>query len=640
MTASNATYEYIVVGSGAGGGTVAARLAEKGKKVLVLEAGGDPKQLQGDNLAFPSENRLPEDYDVPVFHPFSTENEAMRWDFFVRHYETEALQAQDPKYTPAEKGVLYPRAGCLGGCTAHNAMITVYPHNADWDEVAQLTGDSSWNSDNMRKYFEGMENCEHRPKLRKLATWLGINPSRHGFKGWFQTEAALPLQALAKDKKLILTILESAAKAAGALPNFFERLKWQIEGLADPNDWRLVKENATGLRYPPLATTNGRRHSTRERLLVAQQKYPNNLTIELDALVTKVILDENNRAIGVEYLKGAKLYKAHANPSSQPGERRTVQASKEVILAGGAYNTPQLLMLSGIGPQEELQKHGIPVKQHLPGVGTNLQDRYEVGVVNRMNQDWEVLKGAKYSPGDPQYNEWKNENKGVYTTNGAVLAVIRRSFEERPLPDLFCFAVLGYFKGYFPGYSKLIKDNLNYLTWAVLKAHTVNRAGEVRLASSDPRDRPYINFRYFEEGNDTTGEDLDSVVEGVKFVRSIAKPLFEQGILTEEVAPGKDVQTDDQLRDFVRFNAWGHHASCTCPIGADNDPMAVLDSQFRVRGIQGLRVVDASVFPKIPGFFIVSSIYMIAEKAADVILNAPQDARTTKPYEAAAEAAS
>ncbi|WP_374087932.1 GMC family oxidoreductase [Methylomicrobium lacus] len=618
---NSATYDYIVVGSGAGGGTVAARLAEKGRKVLVLEAGGDPKKLQGDNLAFPGEKRLPDDYDVPVFHPFSTENEAMRWDFFVRHYETESLQALDPKYTPTEKGVLYPRAGCLGGCTAHNAMITVYPHNADWDDVAKLTGDASWNADNMRKYFEGMEYCQHRPILRKLATWLGINPSRHGFNGWFQTEAALPLEALAKDKKLVAAILESAAKVAGTLPNFFERLKWQIEGLADPNDWRLVKENATGLRYPPLATQNGSRHSTRERLLVVQQKHPDNLTIELDALVTKVILDENNRAVGVEYLKGAKLYKAHANPSIKPGEPRKVYAAKEVILAGGAYNTPQLLMLSGIGPKEELQKHGIPVKHHLPGVGTNLQDRYEVGVVNKMNQDWEVLKGAKYAPGDPQYNEWKNENKGVYTTNGAVLAVIKKSFEERPLPDLFCFALLGNFRGYFPGYSKLIKEGLNYLTWAVLKAHTINRAGEVRLVSSDPRDRPYINFRYFEEGSDVEGQDLDSVVEGVKFVRRITKPLFEQGILTEEVAPGKDLQTDEQIRDFVRYNAWGHHASCTCPIGADNDPMAVLDSKFRVRGIQGLRVVDASVFPKIPGFFIVSSVYMIGEKAADVILN-------------------
>ncbi|MGR9087915.1 MAG: GMC family oxidoreductase [Gammaproteobacteria bacterium] len=617
---NTATYDYIVVGSGAGGGTVAARLAERGKKVLVLEAGGDPKQLQGGNLAFPGEKRLPDDYDVPVFHPFSTENEAMRWDFFVRHYETESLQALDPKYTKAEKGVLYPRAGCLGGCTAHNAMITVYPHNADWDEVAELTGDASWKADNMRKYFELMEDCEHRPILRKLATLLGINPSRHGFKGWHQTEAALPLEALAKDKKLVEAILDSATKALAILPNFFERIKWQAQGLADPNDWRLVKDNATGLRYPPLATKKGRRHSTRERLLVVQQKHPDNLTIELDALVTKVILDANNRATGVEYLKGAKLYKAHANPSSEPGESRKAYAAKEVILAGGAYNTPQLLMLSGIGPKEELQKHGIPVKHHLPGVGTNLQDRYEVGVVNKMNQDWEVLKDAKYSPGDPQYNEWKNESKGVYTTNGAVLAVIKRSVEERPLPDLFCFALLGNFRGYFPGYSKLIKDGLNYLTWAVLKAHTINRAGEVRLVSSDPRDRPYINFRYFEEGSDTLGEDLDSVVQGVKFVRSITKPLFEQGILAEEVAPGKDVQTEEQLRDFVRYNAWGHHASCTCPIGADDDPMAVLDSQFRVKGIQGLRVVDASIFPKIPGFFIVSSIYIAAEKAADVIL--------------------
>ncbi|MGZ8223933.1 MAG: GMC oxidoreductase, partial [Methylobacter sp.] len=193
----------------------------------------------------------------------------------------------------------------------------------------------------------------------------------------------------------------------------------------------------------------------------------------------------------------------------------------------------------------------------------------------------------------------------------------------RPLPDLFCFAVLGRFKGYFPGYSSLIKEHLNYLTWAVLKAHTVNHAGEVRLVSNDPRDRPYINFRYFEEGSDKAGEDLDSMVEGVKFVRKLTAPLLEQGLIAEEELPGKDVQSDQELRDYVRYHAWGHHASCTCPIGSDNDPMAVLDTNFKVRGIQGLRVVDASAFPLIPGFFIVSSIYMIGEKAADAILGEP-----------------
>ncbi len=618
MTETN--FDYIVVGSGAGGGTVAARLAEHGKKVLVLEAGGDPRTLQGGDLPYPDENRLPDDYDVPVFHTFSTENEAMKWDYFVRHYGDRTTQEQDPKFTPEEDGVLYPRAGCLGGCTAHNAMITVYPHNADWDEVAEITGDDSWRADNMRKYFERMENCHHRPWYRWLAK-LGINPSRHGWKGWFRTEAALPLEALVKDEKLVKTILESAKLAIANLPDFFERVKGFTQGgLADPNDWSIVQENGTGLRYPPLATNNGARHSTRERLLDVQRKHPDRLVIELDALVTKVILDDDNRAIGVEYLKGAKLYRAHQNPSRESGELRTVHASSEIILAGGAYNTPQLLMLSGIGPKEELEKHRIPVKLDLPGVGTNLQDRYEVGVVNRMNQDWEVLKDAKYAKGDPQYEEWENKRQGVYTTNGAVLAVIKRSIMEQPLPDLFCFALLGNFRGYFPGYSKLIKEDLNYLTWAVLKAHTINRAGEVRLVSSDPRDRPYINFHYFEEGSDQEGNDLDAVVAGIKFVRSLTAPLIEQGIIAEEEFPGKALQSDQELRDYVRYNAWGHHASCTCPIGRDDDPMAVLDGDFRVRGTKGLRVVDASVFPRIPGFFIVSSIYMIGEKAADVIL--------------------
>ena len=614
---NSAEYEYIVVGSGAGGGTVAARLAEAGKKVLVLEAGGDPKQLQGDDLAFPDTNRLPQDYDVPVFHTFASENSAIRWDFFVRHYGDQATQEKDTKFVAKENGILYPRTGALGGCTAHNAMITVYPHNADWDDIAELTGDNSWNADNMRRYFEGFEDCQYRPIFRFLAKW-GFNPSRHGWNGWFRTEAALPLEALAKDKTLIHDVIKSALDAAGALPDLLSRIKWFFIGLGDPNDWRLVQKNAIGLHYPPLATKNGKRHSTRERLLDVKAKYPDNLTIELDALVTKVLFDKNKRAIGVEYLKGAKLYKAHANPSDVIDKKINVYASQEIILSGGAFNTPQILLLSGIGAKEELNKHNIEVIHDLPGVGTNLQDRYEVGVVNSMKDDWEVLKGAKYSEGDPQYEEWLN-NKGVYTTNGAVLAVIKRSFSEMPLPDLFCFAVLGKFQGYFPGYSKLIRDNLNYLTWAVLKAHTLNRAGEVKLASKDPRDRPYINFRYFEEGSDKSGQDLNAVLEGIKFVRKITKPLIEQNYLTEEL-PGAAVQSDEELKDFIKNNAWGHHASCTCKIGNDSDPLAVLDSNFKVRGIQGLRVVDASVFPKIPGFFIVSSIYIIAEKAADVIL--------------------
>jgi choline dehydrogenase len=618
--------EYVIVGSGAGGGTLAARLAEAGRRVMLLEAGGDPRQLAGGDPAQPEANRLPDDYDVPVFHPYASENEALKWDFFVRHYRNDARQRADPSYRlewngKRVDGVLYPRAGTLGGCTAHNAMFMICPHSADWDAIARLTDDPSWSAANMRGYFERLENCRHRP-VRRWLSLLGFNPTRHGWNGWLHTEKALPAEALG-DEALVKVILNSAREAFDHIGTPIERLRSWVHGVGDANDWRLVKDDAQGIRYSPLSTRGHRRMGTRERVLETAQRYPDRLKVELNALATRVIFDAQNRAVGVEYLKGERLYRAHARPSEGRGERREVRASREVILAGGAFNTPQLLMLSGMGPPAELEPHGIAVRVPLPGVGKNLQDRYEVGVVNRMHRDWEMLAGAKFAKGDPQYAEWRRSGKGVYATNGAVLAVIKRSVREREVPDLICFPLLGLFKGYFPGYSALFPKHLNYLTWAILKAHTNNRAGEVTLRSADPRDTPLVNFRYFDEGNDTQGEDLDSVVEGIKLVRKMTAKLKRRKLIVAEELPGEDVQSDDALRTFVRKHAWGHHASCSCPIGAPESG-GVLSGDLRVHGTRGLRVVDASVFPRIPGFFIVSAIYMIAEKAADLIL---QDAR-------------
>jgi choline dehydrogenase len=608
------TYDYVVVGSGAGGGPVAANLARAGMRVLLLEAGGDSEGYT---------------YQVPAFHGLATEDPSLRWDYFVRHYSSEAQQQADPKFTPERNGILYPRAGTLGGCTAHNAMITVYPHNHDWDAIARMTGDHSWNSTAMRRYFERLERCHYVKSplglpsfLRNLLPKAWLNPSRHGFNGWLGTDVARPELAL-RDWQLVRLILGAVADTLqsdlGRPLNLLEGL----ESYVDPNDWRVQQANPEGLWFTPLATSGGKRNGSREYLRQVATAHPERLAIRTNALATRVLLDEHNVAVGVEYLEGEHLYRAdpRADQASPPSAPTQALASREVILACGTFNTPQLLMLSGIGPAAELARHGIPLRVDLPGVGENLQDRYEVGVVSEMSQEFDLLKGCTFdvppSQADECFTQWQS-GQGPYTTNGVAVAIIKKSQAYRPEPDLFIFGLPGYFRGYFPGYSSYIEAKRNYFTWAILKAHTRNTAGRVTLRSADPRDVPDINFHYFEEGNDAEGDDLQAVVQGVEFVRRLLQRAGD--CVKAEVLPGPEVQTREQIAEFVRQQAWGHHACGTCRIGPRGDPLAVVDSGFRVRGATNLRVVDASVFPRIPGFFIVTPIYMLSEKASDVIL--------------------
>ncbi len=600
-------YDYVVIGSGAGGGTVAARLAEEGASVLVLEAGGDPRELHGGDPSHPDGNCLPDDYDVPAFHPLGCENDAMKWEFFVRHYADDAMQRLDEKYCAQRDGVLYPRAGTLGGCTAHNAMICVYPHNEDWAYIAQLTDDPSWSPEHMRSYFERVERCTYR-----FDQWLshlaGYNPSRHGFNGWLNVE--LPrLQASAFFETLAPLLPELVAEFA-LDGDKLKTLRWLSQAGLDANDWQRVMENAAGLCSVPLTTARHRRVGTRERLLDVARRHPDRLTIQLHSLAVKVLFDERKRTIGVEYLRGENLYRAGLRNGST-GTRETARARCEVILAGGAFNTPQLLMLSGIGPATHLASKNVPVLVDAPGVGSNLQDRYEIAVVNRLCEPWKFFSAATFARGDPQYEDWSaSEPFGIYTTNGSALSIVQKSSVANGIPDLFCMSLLADFHGYYPNFSYATTHRFDYLTWVVLKAHTRNRAGTVRLRSSDPYEPPEIQFNYFHDGGD---DDLQALVEGVTYVRKLGKLLCDAGIATEEL-PGEKVRTADEVATYIRNNAWGHHASCSCPIGD------VVTGDFAVNGVQGLRVVDASVFPRIPGFFIASAIYMIAEKAADVIL--------------------
>ena len=613
--AHRADWDYVVVGSGAGGGTLAARLAQQGQRVFLVEAGGDP-------LETPAE-RLPDDYAVPGFHAFACENAAISWNFHVQHYADPARQALAPNHDIERGGVLYPRAAALGGCTAHNAMIFMLPHESDWNHIADLTGDASWRAGPMRRFAKRLEDCRYSPLWRALRR-LGVDPTGHGWEGWLHTEKSTPLRDL-DDPEIAALVSRTTAAFAASLRNPLASAWHWLWGAGDPNarfphPWS--RGSFEGLCYTPLSTSNRRRIGTRERLREVQRAHPDRLHIETDALATRVLFDADGAASGLEYLKGRHLYRAHAAPNADAGELRQVRARREVVLCGGAFNTPQLLMLSGIGPAADLRAQGIAVRADLPGVGRNLQDRYEVAVTHRMRRPWQVLDGARYARGDAPWQRWDSRRESLYDGSGAAIALVRRSQPALPEPDIFCMALPALFQGYRTGFSTAIRDHHDRLTWAVLKGHTGNRAGRVTLRSADPRDPPLVNFHYFEDGD----SDLKAVVDAIRFVRRLTAPLRDSGVIAEECAPGPEIQSDEALADYVRNTAWGHHASCSCPIGAPAQG-GVLASDLGVHGTRRLRVVDASVFPRIPGFFVASAIYMVAEKAAEMLLQRGAPAR-------------
>ncbi len=617
--AAEERFDYVVVGAGAGGGVVAARLAEAGKRVLLLDAGDDPAN---PDAKAPGDRPVSPDYQVPAFHPFASENPGFKWDFWVRHYADTAQQQKDWRYHRCwdgkiVDGVLYPRASGLGGCTGHNAMIIVRPSNADWNHIWQLTGDASWRASNMQKYFRRLERCRYRLSLFRWLDWLfGWNPTGHGWRGWLTTERALPLRALF-DWRLRRMLRKAVLAAGGLLPNVIEDWGWFTRSGSDPNDQRLVDAQASTVCITPMSSARHTRTGPREFLLDVQRRFPDRLTIRLDALVTGIKIDAAAQtARGVYYRRGKRLYGAAAAPHGEAGEVEYVSAASEVILAGGVFNTPQLLMLSGIGDPAHLARHNIPLVKALPGVGANLQDRYEIGVVNRIDPPWRALRGATYTDRDRLYRQWRRWGTGAYTSNGSLFSAMFPSSTSQERPDLFCFFVLADFRGYYPGYSQRIKK-LNYLTWVVLKAYTQNTAGTLRLRSDNARDPPEIVFRYLDEGNCPPALDLDAVVTGIRFGRKVADAVGD--LIVEEETPGRHLYSDGDLKGHIKDNAWGHHACGTCAMKPE-DQGGVVDSRFRVHGIGNLRIVDASVFPRIPGYFIVTSIYMIAEKAADVIL--------------------
>ena len=595
-TAANTTVDYVVVGSGPGGGPLACNLAKAGYQVILMEAGqpGNDPDLQAL-------------MKVPAFFAQSTADPRIAWEYYILHYGDLTQQALDFKYLPDKGGILYPRCSTIGGCGVHNVLVMMYPSDSDWANIANITGDDSWSPANMRTIFQRMEQCRYAapPLLGQPDT------AQHGFDGWQPMEMA-DTGIYLSDPQLT-KMLQTAATQFGPAGAFAGYQKNTL----DPNAESVVQANTPGLYTLPMQRLDGQRWGVRDHILETAAQYPN-LKIMTNCLVTRVIMD-GDTAAGVEYLQGEYLYRAspNATPDAPMPQTNQIKVRREVILSAGTFNSPQILKLSGIGPSAELARFGIRTEIDLPGVGMNLMDRYESSVVTQLSSPFGLFNSCQ--PGsqtDPCFFQFA-QGTGVYTTNLTAAAGLIKSNAGLPDRDLMVLLAPGPFHGYFPGWQNLV-INPTQFSWLILKAHTQNTAGTVMLRSGDPRDTPVINFHYFTEGNDKSGTDLAAVVDGIQIARQMNQAL---GLpLSAELYPGPTVQTTSDMAAFARNTSWGHHAACSNRMGKSNDPGAVVDGDFRVLGTRNLRVVDASVFPKIPGYYPMVAIQMISEKASDVIL--------------------
>ncbi len=571
-------YDVIIVGSGAGGGPLAARLARGGKRVLLLEAGDDV----GASLS----------YEVPARHALATEDASRAWSFYVQHHRDAALDREDSKYVEKEHGILYPRGSALGGSTAVNAMVTVLPSPSDWNRLAELTGDASFRATRMAPFYDRV-------------------------KEWLSVELGEP--SIAAGDPVVSGFLFAGAKATsdGTLGG----RATSIAQLFGPDlNASLLHGEATGFFRLPYATSGGMRRGSRERIVdTVNEDFP--LTVSTGSFVTRVLFD-GTRAIGVEYRKGHALYAASAAHDPNAEYEIATAHGEEIVVAAGSFNTPQILMLSGVGDPDVLEPLGIETHVVRKGVGQNLQDRYEAGVVAELERPIALLERCRLGEDDdPCLDEWRG-GKGAYTTPGFLATALVRSTPEVPLANLQIFAVPADARGYFPGYAEYSAKKKDRFSWLVLEGHTHGGPGFVRLESAEPSVRPHIQKNIFDRGATLDDPDLAAMVHGVRVVRSIHAEMRKANpeIAFREIWPGPDVESDEQIAAWVARETWGHHVCCTDKMGTVDDETAVVDSHFRVIGASHLRVVDASVFPEIPGTFIALPLYMLSEKAAETML--------------------
>lgn len=452
-----------------------------------------------------------------------------------------------------------PRGRTLGGTSSVNAMIAVRGNRRDYDDWAA-------------KGLAGWSYAEVLPYFKKLEThWRGASPY-HGGSG--------PVHISRMDgPDLLWEPLVEAAQAAG------------IPYRDDPNG-----PEQDGISRMESTVWQGRRVSSARAYLYPALKRPN-LTVQTGVLVQRIVV-RGGRAIGVQFAKGRQTL--------------TVIANEEVILSAGAYGSPQVLMLSGIGAADELRGAGITPVHDLPGVGRDLADhpviinefdlKGDAGLTPYLRADRAALAAW----------QWYTRKAGPFAYTGTVANIFARSTEglDRPDMQMMCLPLSGDARLWLPGVQRKQVSRLSVRTgYLPLKSR-----GWVRLRSADARDPPRIFLNMFSEAG-----DMEGMIRSVRLSRHIyaQSPLRE--MIARENLPGEDIETDDQLADHIRGHATHRaHPACSCRMGTDEG--AVVDAELRVHGLDGLRVVDASVMPSLPRGNPNLPIMMIAERAADLIM--------------------
>jgi choline dehydrogenase len=452
-----------------------------------------------------------------------------------------------------------PRGKGLGGSTMINGMVYARGHRLDYDDWARR-GLAGWGYADVLPYFRKSEK-----------SWLGEN-LYHG--GWGEMEIAVP------KTNMLYEELRAASVAAGfpATDDYHGR-------------------DSEGFQRSEMTVVGGRRGSA-ARVFLEPAMSRRNLQVGTRTLAARIRL-EKGRAAGVDYTQG--------------GQNFTATALREVIVAGGVYGSAQLLMLSGLGPADHLTSVGIKPLVDLPGVGKNLVEHPFMFV------GWNARPGKfrselRVDRATGWVLQWGLLGQGLFATNGAAGNLFIRTDPRLDRPDMQFTCMSGEVSArelWFPFFGKKPPHTLG----AGLSMIKQDSRGEVWLRSAAAQDAPRILFNLFKERS-----DVDRAIRGLKVIRDIYHREPLRSLITDEILPGENVVSDADLEKFIRdTGAITQHAVGTCKMGIDSDPLAVVDASLKVRGVEGLRVIDASVMPDVPGGNTNAPTIMIAEKGADLI---------------------